>query len=509
MTFAEYNTDDYFKNSASSADGLVKTAFKEGKTREEVENSLSPLWKEDKKGNVKKALDTYYKTQTAPTVETTTEETTEEVPSLTPYAEEEVTLKKRDKEHLDNTNNKGTYQEQKELNKVVDNKENDYDYTFDTMKRSGQMFRNIDDHAMDNLPTFMFRRFQNGEFGDPKGKDAKLRLAYFMINGVGTALQNASASIKGGAQQKSDYQTYKDTNMQQGLENRWNKYKQETNHAIELASKRDMTEEEAYDTVKTISRNQRLNTAFNMMNEDQKLYLMNVTKEIGDKIGSFDNKELIDFLTGAAISGDKLTWQEAAAIAVARFGPDVYKAAKDGKGKISGDDVTAGIGGKGTVKEVKLSDGTVLKSGAMMNKTEAQAMKDKADALLRDYDEGKISKETFKKDYETLVNYSNSHGISKIVNGGIVSYDDVMKRAKNQALKNVFGKNDGKGKKALEFFEDNTELLNYFKENENPNYTDAPKKGIKDFKAYNKALEQYKLLKDYNAVQMINKFNSK
>ena len=74
---------------------------------------------------------------------------------------------------------------------------------------------------------------------------------------------------------------------------------------------------------------------------------MNVTKEIGDKIGSFDNKELIDFLTGAAVSGDKLTWQEAAAIAVARFGPDAVKNLKEGKGKIDGNNVTAGFGGKG------------------------------------------------------------------------------------------------------------------------------------------------------------------
>ena len=61
MNFAEYNTDENFKGN-SNADELVKLAFDEGKTRDEVETSLSPLWKEDKKGNVKKALDKYYTT---------------------------------------------------------------------------------------------------------------------------------------------------------------------------------------------------------------------------------------------------------------------------------------------------------------------------------------------------------------------------------------------------------------------------------------------------------------
>ena len=62
MTFAEYNTDENF-NRPSNAMELVKLGFNEGKTREEIENSLSPLWKEDKKGNVKKALDTYLNQQ--------------------------------------------------------------------------------------------------------------------------------------------------------------------------------------------------------------------------------------------------------------------------------------------------------------------------------------------------------------------------------------------------------------------------------------------------------------
>jgi hypothetical protein len=70
----------------------------------------------------------------------------------------------------------------------------------------------------------MFKRYQNGEFGDPKGSDAKLRLAHFMINGVGTALSNISHTIrKDGIQEQSDAEKYQQTNLEEGLKNRWNK----------------------------------------------------------------------------------------------------------------------------------------------------------------------------------------------------------------------------------------------------------------------------------------------
>ncbi len=437
MTFAEYNTDENFKGN-STADELVKLAFDEGRTRDDVETSLSPLWKEDKKGNVKKALDKYYKT--APK-----EEVTEEEKVVTPI-KEDVNLKKRDKEYLDNTNVKATYQEQKELDKVIDNKDADYAQTFDSIKRSGEMFRSIDDHMVENLPTFMFRRYQNGEFGDPKGKDAKLRMAYFMINGLGTALQNASASIKGGQMRDSDYETYKKTNLAQGLENRWNKYRQDTQAAIDLAKNRNMTEEEAYDSVRKIARNQRLQTAFNMMNEDQKLYLMNVTKEIGDKIGSFSNDELIDFLTGAAVSGDKLTWQEAAAIAIARFGPDAIKAAKEGKGKISGDEKTAGASGN-NLKGYQTIDGETVDFNMIESKEGKAKLRNLMDDLSKRYYNEEIDEDTFRKYYEPLYLESRKH-----VNTGSNSTQqmiDINKRNHRTEINNSLNELQDKAKQGV------------------------------------------------------------
>ena len=436
MTFDEYNTDEVF-NGDSTADELVRLAKEEKKERADVENSLSPLWKEDKKGNVKKALDKYYPSETpkeepkkeeAPKVE----EMTQTTEALKP--ESETKIKDSDKKFLEDTNAIATEQENAELNKVIDYRSKDWDNTVDNMKRQGDAFKKIDDKLIEQLPTFMFKRYQQGEFGDPKSSDAKLRLAYFAMNNVVSKLKqfaNASAAARGQGtlfqNTESAYDQYQANNLQRGMENRWKKYEAETDAAIKLATERGMKEEEAYDSVKTISRNQRLQTAFNMMNEKQKVYLMNVTKEIGDKIGSFDNKELIDFLTGAAVSGDKLTWQEAAAIAVARFGPDVMKAAKEGKGKISGDEKIAGFGGKGK-SSATLEDGTKIAPGVNMSKDELAQLRAEAEKLGNKFYNGEMTEEEFRKEYAKLEGVMNEHGIRKLVDGGIMSQDDYLKQ---------------------------------------------------------------------------------
>ena len=415
-TFDSYNTDEAYKDKGTTAKGLVAAYKKDNPNgnADDFYSKLNATWKEDKNGYVKNAVDEAFKT-TAPQTEQK-DVIKETKPKVTT---EDVNLKRRDKEYLEGTNAKATYQEQKELEKLADNKDADYAQTFDTIKRSGELFRTIDDHMIENLPTFMFKRYANGEFGDPKSKDAKLRLTYFMVDGLQNKLKNASnlfmnAAGKGGnfGDTTSAYEKYQATNLEEGMANRWNKYKADTQAAIDLAKNRDMTEEEAYDSVKTISRNQRLQTAFNMMNEDQKLYLMNVTKEIGDKIGSFNNDELIDFLTGAAVSGDQLTWQEAAAIAVAKFGPTALKAARDGTGKITGDVVTAGIGGSGKTKggDTILYDGTVIKNvGKLMSDKEFNSVAAAADKLREDYNNGNIDKDTFNTEYAKLEDIMKDH----------------------------------------------------------------------------------------------------
>ena len=409
MTFAEYNTDTNFDDNNSSLEELVKIGLKEGKTGDEIKGSLSPKWQKSMKIG---EFDNYVKQHsTAPKTETK-EEVKETI-----KPNNDIKLSNRDAEYLEKTNNKSKVVENDELNTLAENKDKDYDQTFDTLKRSGQLFKSIDDHYLENLPTFLSTRYKNGEFGEPGSKDAKARLGYFIMNGVQNTLKGLSNSFAANAGRApifndvtTDYDKLQNTNFANAMDNRWNKYKQETNHAIELASKRDMTEEEAYDSVKIISRNRRLQTAFNMMDEDQKLYLMNVTKEIGDKIGSFNNDELIDFLIGAIISGDKLTWQETAGIAIAKFGPDAVKKLKEGKNKVEGDSKTAGFGSNGKNK-VTLSDGTKINPGITMNDDEYNQIVKKADELSQRYYDGEITEEEFLKDYNLLEDVMKEHPI--------------------------------------------------------------------------------------------------
>ena len=512
MTYAEYNTDDNYDKKESSLDELVKIGASEGKSLDDIKGSLSPKWQKSKYIN---ELGNYYdkysvkpKTEEKPAEKK--EEVKETVTTETPATTSAIS--KKDENFYEKQAGLADNAEDTEYERQDEEEQKRRNSTLDRMKFSGEGFKVIDDHAIENLPTFMFRRYQNGEFGDlstPEGKkDAKLRMAYFMINGVGTALQNASAAIKGGQMQDSDYETYKKTNLAQGLENRWNKYKQETDAAAEILRKQNMDEQEIQGSIAKVSANARLQSAFNMMNENQKVYTLQVLSKIGNEIGNMNNKDFVNTLIGFATSGDNLDWQEAAELLVARFGPDALKGLKNIKDETEldeGEVKTAGVGGG--ISEIKLSDGTVLKSGAAMNKQESQAMKEKADQLLRDYDEGKITKEQFKKDYETLVKYSDSHGIRKFISGGILPYDKLLSNSRDTAFKNVFGKDKNKGKKAVEFFEKNTGLFDYFKNTKEPNYVDAKKKGgIDSMKEYENALAAFNLLSTANALNQVGKW---
>lgn len=429
MTFAEYNTDEYFNNADSTADGLIKAAFEEGKTRDEVENSLSPLWKADKKGNVKKALDTYYKAETAPKTEEKEEEKTETVKTQNDTTSK---IDTKDKKFLESENAIADTQEDAENSRQKELEEQRWNATYERMQKQGEAFRNIDDHAIEALPTFMFRRYQNGEFGDtstPEGKkDAKLRMAYFMINGVGTALQNASAAIKGGQMKESDYEKFKNTNMAQGLENRWNKNKQETQAAIDLAKQEGTDEQDLQSSIAKISSNNRLNTAFNMMNESQKVYTLQVLSKIGNEIGNMNNKDFVNTLIGFATSGDNLSWQEAAELLLARFGKDamgiIGKANEDGVSE-DGKPVKAGIGGNigNNLKGYQSINGETIDFSFLADDEQKAKLRSLMDDLSNRYYNGEIDEETFKKYYDPLYGESKKH-----TGTGSYSSDAMIKR---------------------------------------------------------------------------------
>jgi hypothetical protein len=196
-----------------------------------------------------------------------------------------------------------------------------------TSRKVLESYKNIDDKYIEQLPTFMFRRYQNGEFGDisdtstPEGreskKNAQLRLAHFMINGLGTALSNASHVIrKDGQTEQSDYEKIQGSNLEQGIANRWMKNNAETEEVIKIANKEADNEQDARIYVEQLTRDNMLKSGWNAMDQNQKLYAINVSREIGKMIGDMNVEELSNFITAQALNGN-LSEQQAVVVGVA------------------------------------------------------------------------------------------------------------------------------------------------------------------------------------------------
>ena len=207
--------------------------------------------------------------------------------------------------------------ESRALNKLLKNSEANWKQMTDTSAKVRNAYNDIDDKYIEQLPTFMFKRYQNGEFGDPKSGDAKLRLAHFMINGVGTALANASHIIrKDGVQEQSDYEKVQGTNLEQGLANRWKKNNAETEEVIKIANKEADNEQDARIYVEQLTRDNMLKSGWNAMDQNQKLYAINVSRKIGEMLNGMDIGELANFITAEALNGG-LSEQQAAVVGVA------------------------------------------------------------------------------------------------------------------------------------------------------------------------------------------------
>lgn len=207
--------------------------------------------------------------------------------------------------------------EEKQLKRLLEHSDANWKQMTDTSAKVRNAYNDIDDKYIEQLPTFMFRRYQNGEFGDPKSGDAKLRLAHFMINGVGTALSNASHIIKkDGVQEQSDYEKVQGTNLEQGLANRWKKNNAETEEVIKIANKEADNEQDARIYVEQLTRDNMLKSGWNAMDQNQKLYAINVSREIGKMIGDMNVEELSNFITAQALNGN-LSEQQAVVVGLA------------------------------------------------------------------------------------------------------------------------------------------------------------------------------------------------
>lgn len=252
-----------------------------------------------------------------------------------------------------------TIQQDLEKQKVQEEKEKNWNNTLDSAKRMYEASKNIDDHYIEQLPTSIYARYKNNEFGKAGTKEAKQRLAYFIMDELTTplkALANGMSRFAGQGDRFADtssaYDKYQESNLAKGLENRWKKYETETANAMDLIKQRGFADEDINEAVDKISANNRLQTAFNRATEDQKAYILEVMTEIGDKIGNMNDTEFVNTIMGMASMGESLDWKEAAGMLVYRFvkDPEKRKDALDSLGLNTGNSSSSGSTGlKGAI----------------------------------------------------------------------------------------------------------------------------------------------------------------
>ena len=78
-----------------------------------------------------------------------------------------------DKEFLTNTNAIIDEAEKQEENKQKEKSSKAWDETDKRIMRAGESYKVIKDHMIEQLPTFMFKRYANNEFGDTTTPEEK------------------------------------------------------------------------------------------------------------------------------------------------------------------------------------------------------------------------------------------------------------------------------------------------------------------------------------------------
>lgn len=555
MTFDEYNTDENFDKKESSLDELVKLGLEEGKSSDEIKSSLSPKWQKSKKIGEFDNYVTKYSKPKEEVKEAVTEETEPKVEPLKETSDisvEEKTEAPKAKTNLLDKKSKDYMTKQDEiadtalnttLNDIEERSGYNWEKQYETAKKAGEAYNRIDDKLVAQLPTFLLKRYANGEFGDvsddttPEGKESKknaqLRLAHFLLNGVGSKLKMASNIAMRTAGKApmfedttSDYEKYQQSNFAKGMENRWRKYEAETQNAIDLVTKETGNEQAARLEAEKLANDEKMGTKFRMMSAREKADLINIKMEIGKLVGKMDLSEIADFMTGEAINGD-LTKDEAIAIGVAQLvknSPGLLKQLPEGKykdaiiGLFGGGDVDSiisSLGGDGNDKEESGEGSGTPKIGLTMDDAEFEALRKRSNELSAKYYNGEMSKEDFITEWDKLYKEMNKHPIYKKRNNvRILSTKEILAANKELELKDKFGedtksKTFKEGKKAVDYFNDKLKLFDYFKNTEEPNFIDA-KAATKNkdykMKEYQEALKQYEILKKADATNLVGKY---
>ena len=510
MTFDEYNTDETYNRSDSTADELIRLAKEEGKAKEAL--NLSSKWSEDRNGNVQKAIDKYYPAEEEKKEEepAKVETRTEEKPAETTPAQTS-TLNDTDKNFVNRSDAIADNGEAREQAKQTDEEQTRWNKTMDRLQAQGEAFNRVDDNYMDNLPNFILKDYLDGKFGDPKSADAKTRLAYFTVDKLRASLRNASnaAAMAAGksplySDTQSDYDKIRSTNMYKGLENHWKKNEESTAAAMELAKKQGIAEQDLQNSITNLSTSARLQSRFNMMNEQQKAYTLEVMARIGNRISDMDNKEFINTLIGYAMSGDTIQPTEFAEILVGRYGGKHSDQIEAGFDKLS----TALTGGNKDDGKGKNNLEGVLDAnsnsdyGFAMDKAELADLQNKASEIMKAYADGKIDEKAFREQYGKFEDEMNKHWVTKTFVGKIKSTEDALKEAQSYKITDRISdkkttKKDAEA--AVNFFNTHPELIETLKQYPTTEYSERNKESYK-FWADKKNLAKYgfKSTKDVN-----------
>jgi hypothetical protein len=188
----------------------------------------------------------------------------------------------------------------------------------------GSKVGNINPEYIKSLPKFLLQAYKQGEFGEPSSTDAKARLGYFIINNLGTALTNASATIKGGPQTQSQWQQIQNTNLQQGLQRHNKLISDRVDNQIKILSTDATQQQNDRNELNKLYRDRVFKNYADMMNDDEVAYVFQTYKNIGKDIQGMNDSTKLALIQGMMmVKGGDLKSGGAALLTV--FGPEVVQ----------------------------------------------------------------------------------------------------------------------------------------------------------------------------------------
>ncbi|MCQ2587933.1 MAG: hypothetical protein MJ174_07445 [Treponema sp.] len=301
---------------------------------------------------------------------------------------------------------------------------------YETLKSKGEQEKNIDDGWLQALPKGIYKMYKDGDLGDTstaKGKKkAKATMGLMIAEEIANSLGkigNSFAQMGGMNGVYNDRETTAQkinrTNLEQGLQNRWNKIKTSTDNALALVQKEGMSEVEAQKNASFFKQNAMLENSFNRMSDAQKAYAISVKAELGNAISNLDYEQFINLLYGGFASGEDAKSLAGLASVYAVKNPEktidgVKKIASDIGGTIT-DSVSNALPETSTNNVIKFSDGSEIDVGTYATKKDFNKLNAKATELeqkaLDNYEDKDALKEVL-EDYTKLYNEWQKHTIA-------------------------------------------------------------------------------------------------